>query len=155
MYIKFIDKMHNQPMSLFSKNLRFLRKQRQLNQDEISILFNKRANTVGNWENGKSEPNLSELVRLGDFFNISLHELMHSDLDIEKVRTAPQMTGVVAKKPVEYQMQEPSEHVANDEGGHFSGLILGELKAVHEKLDKLISILSSAGVRNPVDKSNH
>jgi transcriptional regulator with XRE-family HTH domain len=55
-------------MSLFSKNLRFLRKKGSYNQEEISFLFNKKANTVGNWENQKSEPNLAELMKLGEYF---------------------------------------------------------------------------------------
>ncbi len=66
-------------MSLFSKNLRFLRKKGSLSQEEISLLFNKRANTIGNWENQKSEPSLAELIRLGEYFNVSIQELLHTD----------------------------------------------------------------------------
>ena len=67
-------------MSLFAKNLRFLRKQRSLNQEEVSVLFKKRANTIGNWENGKSEPSIGELIKLADYFKVGLQQLLHSDL---------------------------------------------------------------------------
>ncbi len=70
-------------MSLFSKNLRFLRKKGNHNQDEISILFNKRANTIGNWENQKSEPSLAELIKLGEYFKVSIQELLHADLEMQ------------------------------------------------------------------------
>ncbi len=68
-------------MSLFSKNLRFLRKKGNHNQEEIANLFNKRSNTIGNWENQKSEPSLAELMKLGEYFNISIHELLQVDLE--------------------------------------------------------------------------
>ncbi len=65
-------------MSSFSKNLRYLRKKGNHNQDEISNLFNKRANTIGNWENQKSEPSLTELIKLGEYFNVSLQDLAYN-----------------------------------------------------------------------------
>ena len=69
-------------MSLFSKNLRFLRKKGNHNQDEIAILFNKQANTIGNWENRKSEPSLQELIKLGEFFKVSTGDLLQTDLEL-------------------------------------------------------------------------
>src|SRR5271165_7556144 len=71
-------------MSLFSKNLRFLRKKGSHNQDDIAILFGKRANTIGNWENRKSEPSLRELMKLADFFKVSTEDLLHRDLEFQR-----------------------------------------------------------------------
>lgn len=68
-------------MSLFSKNLRYLRKKGNHNQDEIALLFRKRANTIGNWENQKSEPSLTELMKLGEFFKVSVEDLLHTDME--------------------------------------------------------------------------
>ena len=68
-------------MSIFSKNLRYLRKKGNHNQDEIAILFRKRANTIGNWENQKSEPSLTELMKLGEFFKVSVEDLLHIDME--------------------------------------------------------------------------
>src|SRR5450755_3228917 len=68
-------------MSLFSKNLRLLRKKGNYKQEEIAALFNKQANTIGNWENGKSEPNLAELQKLSEYFSVDAHELLNSDLE--------------------------------------------------------------------------
>ncbi len=63
-------------MSIFSKNLRFLRKKGNHNQEDIAILFKKKANTIGNWENQKSEPALAELMKLADFFQVSTENLL-------------------------------------------------------------------------------
>jgi transcriptional regulator with XRE-family HTH domain len=142
-------------MSLFSKNLRFLRKQRHLNQEVIARLFSKRSNTIGNWENGKSEPSLSELVKLGDYFNIGLHELLHTDLESEKIPATPTTTSSPEKKPAVYILDEPVGNIANDEGGYSIGSVLRELGTIHEKLDKISLALGTAGNRSPFDKSNH
>ena len=89
-------------MSLFPKNLRYLRKKGSLNQDEISRLFNKRANTIGNWENGKSEPSLTELIKLGAYFNVSLQTLLNIDLEREagQESTGPQEQVDMISRPV-------------------------------------------------------
>src|SRR6516165_2297598 len=70
-------------MNLFSKNLRYLRKKGNHNQDEIALLFNKQPNTIGNWENRKSEPGLAELLRLAEFFKVSAEDLLQKDLELE------------------------------------------------------------------------
>ena len=97
-------------MSLFSKNLRFLRKKGNHNQDEIAVLFSKRANTIGNWENQKSEPSLTELMKLGEFFKVSVEDLLHTDM--EKLSEPPPTKSVIptvsAKAPVtSFSIQEP------------------------------------------------
>src|SRR5579872_4255729 len=81
-------------MSVFSKNLRFLRNRGNHNQDEIAILFGKRANTIGNWENQKSEPSLAELMKLGEFFKVSVEDLLHTEM--EKLSELPDSKSVVS-----------------------------------------------------------
>src|SRR5450755_1527426 len=96
-------------MSLFSKNLRFLRKKGNHNQDEISILFNKRANTIGNWENQKSEPNLGELIKLGEYFKVNIQDLLHTDLEALYFQQTPEMQSTEASGQIiqSYPLQEP------------------------------------------------
>ena len=74
-------------MSIFSKNLRYLRKKGNHNQDDIAILFRKKANTIGNWENQKSEPSLAELMKLGEFFKVSVEDILYQGR--EKVCAPP------------------------------------------------------------------
>ena len=40
--------------------------------------------TVSNWENGKSYPDIHSLVLLGNIFNISLDELIKGDVEVMK-----------------------------------------------------------------------
>ena len=145
-------------MSLFARNLRFLRKQRGLNQDEISALFNKRANTVGNWENSKSEPSIGELVKLADYFKIDLHELLHSDLQKKTLNAMGAEPGLPpgGDQPLKsYAFNESSSSMAQDGSSDSFWLILRELRSVHEKLDSMKLVLESGARKSGSDKSNH
>src|SRR5947209_7649911 len=130
-------------MSIFSKNLRYLRKKGDHKQEEIALLFNKRANTVGNWENEKSEPNLTELMQLGQFFKVSVEDLLHTELESPGRVPASDKAGRAAHKAG--STHEPKEtspgHAANPDA---FWLILRELRIISEKLDSFISTTESA-----------
>jgi transcriptional regulator with XRE-family HTH domain len=144
-------------MSLFSKNLRFLRKKGNHNQDEISILFHKRANTIGNWENQKSEPNLAELMKLGEFFKVSIQDLLHADM--EKLSEYPGIETSSAALPrtliKSYSIQDPVNSIAREGSPDAFWLILRELRAIDEKVDLLVSGMESTGFKRNSDKSFH
>ena len=50
-----------------------IRKEKQLTQEEFGRLFHVTRQTVSNWENGKSYPELQILVSISDQFDISLY----------------------------------------------------------------------------------
>ncbi len=145
-------------MSLFARNLRFLRKQRGLNQDDISLLFNKRANTVGNWENSKSEPSIGELVKLADYFKVGLQELLHADLQKKSLQATDTASGIpdaVTAALNTYPVNDAGSSLAQDGSSDSFWLILRELRSMNEKLDAL-KLFFESGLRIPgSDKSNH
>ena len=67
-------------MHFLGKNLRFLRKQSSKTQSEIASLIQKGQTTIGNWENGISEPSLNELLIISNYFDISVDVLLRTDL---------------------------------------------------------------------------
>jgi transcriptional regulator with XRE-family HTH domain len=144
-------------MSPFSKNLRYLRKKSSLNQDEISNLFNKRANTIGNWENGKSEPNLTELIKLGAYFNVSLQALLNADLEKESGQESAGPGERVSETtmPISSPVQESVPGRWQEGNPDTFWLILRELRAVNEKLDVLRAALPYSGSVLNSDKSSH
>jgi len=144
-------------MSLFSKNLRFLRKKGNHNQDEISILFNKRANTIGNWENQKSEPSLAELIKLGEYFKVSIQELLHADLEMQSFQQDPvlKISDNTRQFPKSYPLQEPVSSMANEGSEDAFWMILRELRAVNDKLDLLASGMELSTLKKNSDKSSH
>jgi transcriptional regulator with XRE-family HTH domain len=146
-------------MSIFSKNLRYLRKKGNHNQDEIAILFRKRANTIGNWENQKSEPSLAELMKLGEFFKVSAEDLLNTDMEklSESPVTNPIVSTASAKTPVaSFSIQESVHAVAAKAGSPDAfWLILRELRVISEKLDSLVSGIEPGGYKKNSDKSYH
>jgi transcriptional regulator with XRE-family HTH domain len=142
-------------VSLFSKNLRFLRKKENLNQEQIAVLFNKKANTIGNWENQKSEPSLAELIRLGEYFKVTTQDLVHTDLE-----NLSGTSGIVSRQTKDqkvklYDGQELSASVANADNPDAFWIILRELRALNQKVDLLVSDLNSTGLKRNSDKSYH
>jgi transcriptional regulator, cro/CI family len=59
-------------MKLISERLKFLRKEKNLTQTELGEKVGIKRNTYSDWENGKTEPSFDNLVKLADFFNVSL-----------------------------------------------------------------------------------
>jgi len=157
-YVNLYDlEINDQTMSLFPKNLRYLRKKGSLNQEEISTLFNKRANTIGNWENGKSEPSLTELIKLGAYFNVSLQALLNTDLQKEAGQESAglQEQVDVISRPVSNPLPQPPPGQLQEGNPDTFWLILRELRSVNEKLDLLKSGLSNSGSVLNSDKSSH
>ncbi len=63
-------------MSKFSKNLKELRIEKGLSQQELAQIFNVTQSTVAKWESGDREPNFSILIELSNYFNISTDILL-------------------------------------------------------------------------------
>lgn len=61
----------------FTNNLKILRKKNKLTQDELGELLSVSGKTVSSWEKGRSEPKIDFLIRLSDYFNVSIDELIN------------------------------------------------------------------------------
>jgi transcriptional regulator with XRE-family HTH domain len=144
-------------MSLFSKNLKFLRKKGDYKQDDIAGLFNKQANTIGNWENQKSEPSLGELVRLGAFFKVSTEDFLHKDLEKDSFQQSPGLpdAGTRGNRVISYPLQELPASLAHEAGADAFWVILRELRALNDKVDILMAVMESSPVSRHSDKSYH
>lgn len=56
-----------------------------LSQDELADKVYVTRQTISNWENNKSYPDIRSLLLLSSFFNISLDQLIKGDINIMKV----------------------------------------------------------------------
>lgn len=66
-------------MSIFGDNIKRLRKNKGLKQQEIAELLGIKRNTYSDWENGKTEPSFENLVKLADLLEVSLDWLFGRD----------------------------------------------------------------------------
>ena len=60
----------------FSKKIVQLRKEKAITQEELAEMLSVSRQAVSKWEAGKTLPDLSTLMQIADYFNISLDELM-------------------------------------------------------------------------------
>lgn len=60
----------------FSENLKTLRSACGAGQRQIAELLNISLKTVSHWETGYSEPSISQLIQLADYFDVTIDELV-------------------------------------------------------------------------------
>lgn len=75
-------------MSKLASNLRYLRKKDKLSQGELADEFSVARTTMGDYERGKTEPNLEMLIKISKKFNVSIHELILNDLSYNELEVA-------------------------------------------------------------------
>lgn len=63
-------------MVTFSTRLRELRNERGVSQQELGKLVNMSKMAVSHWESGHSEPSISQLILLSDFFEVTVDYLI-------------------------------------------------------------------------------
>lgn len=63
-----------------AQNLKFLREQMGIGQDEMAKQLNVSRSAVGNWEKGRRNPDIKTIVQLAEYFDISLDNLVLKDL---------------------------------------------------------------------------
>lgn len=118
-------------MHYLGKNLRYLRKQMSKTQSEIASLIKKGQTTIGNWENGISEPNLDELLIISNFFDISLDILIKVDLAESTMAHRPVLTGVSS-----YDHNPDPLPLVSEKDDRLS-YVLQEIKSLREEMARL------------------
>jgi transcriptional regulator with XRE-family HTH domain len=69
-------------MSL-SKNIRFLRTTKNITQSELCEQLGVQRSMISAYEDGRSEPKLSAIVRLAEIFNVTMDDLISRDLEVQ------------------------------------------------------------------------
>lgn len=115
-------------MHFLGKNLRHLRKQSSRTQSEIASLIQKGQTTIGNWENGISEPSLNELLIISNYFDIPVDVLLKVDLGETQI---PASRGGIPRTLIPNDKEPPK---AEDPAMAF---ILREIREMQLKIEQL------------------
>ena len=67
-------------MSIFSKNLKYLREQKKLSQNKLAELSNVNQTTIARWENEEISPSLDNIYDLSIALDVSIADLTGKDL---------------------------------------------------------------------------
>jgi len=58
-------------------NIKLLRQERELSQKDLAEILNVEAYTISDWEQGRCEPNIEMLIKIADFFSVSIDYLIN------------------------------------------------------------------------------
>jgi ankyrin repeat protein/transcriptional regulator with XRE-family HTH domain len=81
------------------ENIRKLRKEKGLSQDELSALLNTARPVISNWERSTSEPSASQLVKLSKILGVSVDAIVSSGGGQRVVRVVVVDTSILIKRP--------------------------------------------------------
>lgn len=86
-----------------SKNLKRLRKERGMTQDELARRLNMSFQSVSKWECGESEPSLSMLPIIACLFNVSTDEIYGMD-KIKRQQRIDELNAQIKENYVEHKV---------------------------------------------------
>ncbi len=68
--------MKNKEKNEFKTTLRFLRQKNHLTQTELGNILGYGCTAISSYEKGRNEPSISDLIKLADFFKVSVDFLL-------------------------------------------------------------------------------
>lgn len=80
------------------KQIQVIRKTHNLTQEQFGNIFHVTRQTVSNWENEKSYPDLQTLITLSDMYGISLDTILKDDNKMVKTIDTERLYGCFVKK---------------------------------------------------------
>ena len=80
----------------FNKNLRFLRKKKNLTQDDLAKRIDRDYTTIGKWETGDRTPKLEEVLKLANFFAVSPYDLISEDLSMQNAKETKEIEDIIS-----------------------------------------------------------
>ena len=67
----------------FNKNLKFIRQQKGISQQELADKLKIDRSTISRWENDEMDITVGNAIQIADFFNIPMEDLTGKDLSTE------------------------------------------------------------------------
>lgn len=65
----------------FSKNLKYLRKENNLSQNNLAKKLNVNQTIIARWEDENREPTISSAVKVAEYFEVNIDDLISVDLE--------------------------------------------------------------------------
>lgn len=89
--MKGADRMDQQKVGSFLKELR---KEKDITQEQLAEQLNVSGRTVSRWETGSNMPDISVLVELADFYDVSIPEIIDGERKSEKMNKEVKETAI-------------------------------------------------------------
>ena len=72
-------------MSFFGRNIKKIRGVKGLSQKSFAELFDLKRATLGAYEEGRSEPKIETIIKIANYFSISIDSMLTSDLTVNEL----------------------------------------------------------------------
>ncbi|WP_312399840.1 helix-turn-helix transcriptional regulator [Chryseobacterium sp.] len=72
-------------MSFFGTNIKKIRQVRGLSQKAFADLFELNRGVISSYEEGRAEPKIETLLKVADYFNLDLHNLLTETLQVNQL----------------------------------------------------------------------
>ena len=72
-------------MSFFGKNIKKIRTVKNMSQQAFSELFDLKRATLGAYEEQRSEPKIDTIIKIANYFSISIDDLLTNELTVNKL----------------------------------------------------------------------
>lgn len=60
----------------FTENLKKLRKEQKIGQQELAEKLNVSVKTISHWETGYTEPSINQLITIANYFDVTIDDLV-------------------------------------------------------------------------------
>ena len=64
----------------FGENLKIIRKNKKMSQEQLAEIVNVSRQSVSKWENGEAYPEMNNILELCKIFNCKINDLVHTDM---------------------------------------------------------------------------
>ncbi len=132
--------------NFLAKNLFFLRNSAKLKQHEIQDKLGIKRNTWSNWENEKSEPSLENLLKISDFFNVNIGDLVIEDFERQHT-SFDSDTGVHEERPL-YQKEPCTDCLHKEEVVNTQKQTIAALQGQIEALQMSLKLLAERELKD-------
>lgn len=78
--------------SKFQTILKELRDKRNVTQEELASSLSVKQQTVGKWENGITVPRQPMLIKIADYFHVSVNDLIYGESNLSQPPATPPST---------------------------------------------------------------
>ena len=79
--------------NFLGSNIKYLRKSRNLTQDQLANKIGVNRAMIGSYEEGRATPKISALSTLSHYFNVSIDDMVNLDLSVKKEEFVVDKTG--------------------------------------------------------------
>lgn len=113
------------------KNIRFLRVKNDVTQDKIGEWIGKSGKTIGSYENGGAEPNITALSIFSKKFGLTVDSLLFQDLEFSDLS---ENTGELNEPPPQYKPEKKAINEGDLNEKRYE-LLLIEIEALRKRLE--------------------